>query len=616
MNYDHSTQTTASLNLLNMDSSLLDQNTVSIISSPNKKFYYMAALDSNDLEHFGVTRELKLHDNALGHHSNDMVNGWHLHNNEEVSSDNFTGMTYYESNEKTPNYGRNYFCYPVSSELLAINTQKSSDISNSCGNLATKPNDPFPRLPMATSSEAVLQVDVADHNRIVSSEDMSHSEAHSRNDAVNTLSLAELSNPSDVQQALEGRYNPGHAKTKRKPRKSVKKSKSLYNNSYNSLKNCGQRLNSATETAKQNNVQMKSEISSEDVISNCVSVQPCGSHLSSLPTLCHYVNTGENSRSEVSDGKGDPGSSGSEGDVLTSGVTSTGHESTAIDQTWDGYQVPLYAAISDDSSEEKLDATYLQGEWQPLTDEFMDFSDFANDCSSHSQHEASERDSDSDAEELLHLINESSDALRLTRSSLSQLKLNDGSLQSSHHREPLATCSTNITCLRDLIDIVSQKDWTHAEVNQLSDLLKQWENVESEFLRLTVRKDLSISHPDVILDVSPNALPVSPVSQKTNNSSSEIDMTLMESTSSPSCYLKCYNKSFSNRFDEFSWNVNKLLKGTSPLHQAMLTPIQILLFIILFLIFFYFVALNNHWTDMVAIKFDPQLRYVIGPPPL
>lgn len=41
-------------------------------------------------------------------------------------------------------------------------------------------------------------------------------------------------------------------------------------------------------------------------------------------------------------------------------------------------KVPLYEAISDDSSEEKLDASCLQGDWQPLTDEFGDFSDFGN----------------------------------------------------------------------------------------------------------------------------------------------------------------------------------------------------------------------------------------------
>lgn len=41
-------------------------------------------------------------------------------------------------------------------------------------------------------------------------------------------------------------------------------------------------------------------------------------------------------------------------------------------------EAPLYEAISDDSSEEKLDASCLQGDWQPLTDDFGDFSDFGN----------------------------------------------------------------------------------------------------------------------------------------------------------------------------------------------------------------------------------------------
>lgn len=70
------------------------------------------------------------------------------------------------------------------------------------------------------------------------------------------------------------------------------------------------------------------------------------------------------------------------------------------------------------------------------------------------------------------------------------------------------------------------------------------------------------------------------------------------------------------RFDVFISNVSKLLKGTSPLHQAALTPIQIVFFILLFLVFCYFIAFKSHWTDVVGIKFDPQLRYVIGPPPL
>lgn len=313
-----------------MDSSLLDQNTVSIIRSPNKQFYYMAPVDSNDF---------KLHgDNALGQHSNDMVNGWHLQSNEQVSSDNITGMTYYELNEQMSNYGMNCFCYPVSSELLAVNTQKSFD------NSTITQNDQFPGLP-TTSFEAVLEVDVAEHSGIVSSEGMSHSQAHSKIDVVNTISLAELSDPADVHYELEGCYNPVQGKPKRSPRKSVKKSKPFYNNCNNSWKNCGQRLNFDAETAKQNNVRTKSEINSGNVISNGFSVQSCSSQLSSHPKLCHNVNTAENSRSEYSDGKRESESSGNEDDVLTSGVTSTGHESTTIDQTWDGYQVNLQSSV-------------------------------------------------------------------------------------------------------------------------------------------------------------------------------------------------------------------------------------------------------------------------------
>lgn len=294
----------------------------------------MAPVDSNDF---------KLHDNALGHHSNDLVNGWHLHSNEQVSSDNITGMTYYKLNEQMPNYGMNCFCYPVSSELLSINTQKSFDISNSCDHSAITPSDPFPGLP-TTSSEAVLEVDVAEHNGIFSLEGTSHSQAHSKNDVVNTISLAKLSDPADAHYGLEGCYNPVQGKPKRSPRKSVKKSKSFYNNCNNSWKNCGQRLNFDAETAKQNNVRTKSEINSGNVISNGFSVQSC-SQLSSHPKLCHNVNTAENSRSENSDGKRESESSGNEDGVLTSGVTSTGHESTTIDQTWDGYQVNLQSSV-------------------------------------------------------------------------------------------------------------------------------------------------------------------------------------------------------------------------------------------------------------------------------
>lgn len=352
MNFDHSTQTTASINLLNMDSSLLDQNTVSIIRSPNKQFYYMAAVDSNDLEHFSATREFKQHDNVLEHQSNDMVNGWHLHSSDQVSSNNITGVTCYKINEQVPNYGVNYFCYPVSSELLAVNTQKSSDNLNSCGHLATTQNDSFLGLP-TTSSEAVVELDAAEHNRIVSLEGMSHSQAHSQNDVVNTISLAKVSVPADVHYEVEGCYNPVPRKPKRSPRKSVKKSrgytnKSLYNNCNNSWKNCGQRLSSDAETSKQNNVRMKSDISSGNISSEGFSVQPHCSQLSSNHTLFHYVNTGENSRSEKSDGKGDSESYGNKEDILTSGVTSTGQESTAIDQTWDGYQVNIQSSSSVD----------------------------------------------------------------------------------------------------------------------------------------------------------------------------------------------------------------------------------------------------------------------------
>jgi hypothetical protein len=165
---------------------------------------------------------------------------------------------------------------------------------------------------------------------------------------------------------------------------------------------------------------------------------------------------------------------------------------------------------------------------------------------------------------------------------------------------------------------VSQNEWTHAEVNQLSDLLKQWQDVESEFLHLTFRKDVSISHSDVSIDVSQfNALPVSPASQKTSNNSSDFDVTMIESPSSPSCYFECCNKSFSNRFDVFNYNISKLLKGSSPLHEEVtLAPIQFVLFIILLFIFFYLIAFNYHYTGIVGMKFDPQLRYVLGPPPL
>lgn len=325
-----------------MDSSLLDQNTVSIIRSPNKQFYHMAALDSNDLEHFCGPGEYKLPDN--GHHSNDMVNGWHRHSSEQVASDNVAAIRNYKLSEQLPNNEMNCICYPPSSGLqLSINRKITSiDLLNS--NLAVGQADSFPPIPN-TSSEAYLLVDDNEHNSIASLEGKLHgNQGHSNNDIVNTRSMTELSDPASVHHESEGCYNPAHVKPKRSPRKSVKKSKPSYNNCNNSWKNCGQRLNSETEDSKQYNIQMKSEISSEDVISNGFSVQPCSSPLSSCPTLCCYVNTEVNSKSENSYGKRDSGSSGNE-EGVTSGVASTGHESTAIDQIWDGYQVNLIYCI-------------------------------------------------------------------------------------------------------------------------------------------------------------------------------------------------------------------------------------------------------------------------------
>lgn len=195
----------------------------------------------------------------------------------------------------------------------------------------------------------------------------------------------------------------------------------------------------------------------------------------------------------------------------------------SLENAWDYYQEPRYTSISDDPNEEKLDDSILP--W-PDTLEFeedfdldhtfgakcppapvgfkpsamRDFTDESDSDEEELQFKHKSRrflskmaadnshvDSDSDLEDLHHVIQESSQQISVTENSLKKKRkdpMDTGiSFDQSKYAELLATCQTNIKCLDVIIDTLEAGEnlpnVTQDDLQKVKDLIEQWEVLEN-----------------------------------------------------------------------------------------------------------------------------------------
>ncbi|KAL5009385.1 hypothetical protein ScPMuIL_014966 [Solemya velum] len=173
-------------------------------------------------------------------------------------------------------------------------------------------------------------------------------------------------------------------------------------------------------------------------------------------------------------------------DVMNSGASFS-------ETAWDNYQAPLYPTVSEDPSEEPL-------EWEPVDE--LEFDDeitigrksiLADVISRRKSPEKKSKptsypkdlydDSDSDKEDLCCVIEESAMSLKVADRSLRKKRkdpLGTGlNLNPAKYGEILATCDTNIECLKKIQHHLNASNVTDDELQQLSELLYEWEKIQA-----------------------------------------------------------------------------------------------------------------------------------------
>ncbi|KAL5008997.1 hypothetical protein ScPMuIL_014578 [Solemya velum] len=173
-------------------------------------------------------------------------------------------------------------------------------------------------------------------------------------------------------------------------------------------------------------------------------------------------------------------------DVMNSGASFS-------ETAWDNYQAPLYPTVSEDPSEEPL-------EWEPVDE--LEFDDeitigrksiLADVISRRKSPEKKNKptsypkdlydDSDSDKEDLCCVIEESAMSLKVADRSLRKKRkdpLGTGlNLNPAKYGEILATCDTNIECLKKIQHHLNASNVTDDELQQLSELLYEWEKIQA-----------------------------------------------------------------------------------------------------------------------------------------
>ncbi|XP_064623681.1 uncharacterized protein LOC135485513 isoform X2 [Lineus longissimus] len=136
------------------------------------------------------------------------------------------------------------------------------------------------------------------------------------------------------------------------------------------------------------------------------------------------------------------------------------------ENAWDNYQDP-YPTVSEDGNEEKLDDSHLQWEASTLSSTFefdddFQLSDRKKKSSGYLADTSRVDDSDSDLDDLLHILEQSLQQLQVAQSMLTCHRkdaMDTGIyLQPQRYAEILATCQTNIKCLQTIIQTLVETD--------------------------------------------------------------------------------------------------------------------------------------------------------------
>ncbi|XP_041353750.1 uncharacterized protein LOC121371719 [Gigantopelta aegis] len=166
------------------------------------------------------------------------------------------------------------------------------------------------------------------------------------------------------------------------------------------------------------------------------------------------------------------------------------------ENAWDNYQAPLYPSVSEDLTEEKI-------HWEPIDE--MEFDEEIH-LDGHrssilgdaiAKRATSEKrkakltmagsghhdDSDSDMEDFHYILDQSCMQLKLADQSLKKKRKNSMGthlhLTPAKYAEIIATCETNIRCLKSISAHLDSKDVTEKDVLKMQDLLYQWEKLQA-----------------------------------------------------------------------------------------------------------------------------------------
>ncbi|XP_076464903.1 uncharacterized protein LOC143296731 [Babylonia areolata] len=165
------------------------------------------------------------------------------------------------------------------------------------------------------------------------------------------------------------------------------------------------------------------------------------------------------------------------------------HNSTGSfsENAWDNYQM-IYPTASEDATEEVL-------HWEPVDDmEFDDDFNLTFHCQSSRLSEAISKrankmhlkgmqsgdDSDSDMEDFRSVLEDSETCLKVVDHSLKKKRSNpmgSGLASPSKYVEMLATCETNMECVKNVCQHLTQEDIGMGDVQRVQALLCQWEKL-------------------------------------------------------------------------------------------------------------------------------------------
>ncbi|CAE1327088.1 unnamed protein product [Acanthosepion pharaonis] len=192
--------------------------------------------------------------------------------------------------------------------------------------------------------------------------------------------------------------------------------------------------------------------------------------------------------SGMSDTESDSGGAyGTAMEDTSDGEDLIGSAGSFSEAAWDNYQAPLYPTVSDEATEPALqwsDEMEFDEELPPPANNTIITQMVAkksDEDSGKGSRSALCDDSDSDLEDFYHVLDESSNQLKVTDHALQKKKKDTGLyLNTGRYTELLATCQTNIKCLEVIYQHLNSAPPVGKEdLNRMQGLLYQWEKLRA-----------------------------------------------------------------------------------------------------------------------------------------